>query len=74
MRRLCTAVFLALLFSAGATAQGIITTVAGNGLFGFSPPGDGVLATSARLALPRGVAVDAADNLFIADSLNNLIR
>ncbi len=39
MRRLCTAVFLALLFSAGATAQDIITTQAGNGVPGFS--GDG---------------------------------
>jgi sugar lactone lactonase YvrE len=44
---------------------GIITTAAGNGTAGFS--GDGGPATSASLAYPGGVAVDAAGNLFIAD-------
>ncbi|MBZ5617725.1 MAG: hypothetical protein LAQ69_03160 [Acidobacteriia bacterium] len=44
---------------------GIITTVAGNGEEGFS--GDGGQATSAQLSIPRGVAVDIADNLFIAE-------
>jgi uncharacterized protein (TIGR03437 family) len=49
-----------------------ITTVAGNG--GFSSSGDGGPATSAQLNTPLGVAVDAAGNLYIADSLNNAIR
>ena len=53
-------------------ATGIITTVAGNGSFGFS--GDGGPATSASLANPMGVALDGAGNLFIADLLNNRIR
>jgi len=44
---------------------GIITTVAGNGLAGFS--GDGGPATKASLYLPGGVAVDSAGNLYIAD-------
>lgn len=45
---------------------GIITTVAGNGKQGFS--GDGGTATSAMLALPQGLAVDSAGNLYFADN------
>jgi uncharacterized protein (TIGR03437 family) len=48
-----------------SATSGIITTVAGNGIVGFS--GDGGPATSASLGYPLGVAVDAAGNLFIAD-------
>jgi sugar lactone lactonase YvrE len=54
------------------TAAGIITTVAGTGILGFS--GDGGPATSAQLSFPYGVAVDGAGNLFIADTGNNRIR
>ena len=53
-------------------AQGIITTVAGNGVGGFS--GDGGLATTASLNFPAGVAVDGSGNLFIADTFNQRIR
>ena len=53
-------------------AGGTITTVAGNGFSGRS--GDGGAATSASLGNPQGVAVDAAGNLFIADTFNNVIR
>ena len=52
--------------------NGIISTLAGNGSRGFS--GDGGPATSAQLASPYGLAVDAADNLFISDSGNNCVR
>jgi mucin-19 len=52
--------------------NGIITTVAGNGSLGFS--GDGGAATSAQLAYPTGVAVDASGNIFIADRDNQRIR
>jgi uncharacterized protein (TIGR03437 family) len=51
---------------------GVITTVAGNGTFGFS--GDNGPAISAQLNGPGGVAVDSTGNLYIADTLNNRIR
>ena len=52
--------------------SGIIATVAGNGIEGFS--GDGGAATSATLNTPIGVAVDRAGNLYITDAFNNRIR
>ena len=52
--------------------SGTISTVAGNGTAGFS--GDGGPATSAKLNIPRGVAVDSSGNLFIADWSNGRIR
>jgi sugar lactone lactonase YvrE len=52
--------------------NGIITTVAGNGDWGYS--GDGGPATNATLDEPYGVAVDSSGNLFISDSSNDRIR
>jgi sugar lactone lactonase YvrE len=54
------------------TSTGTITTVAGNGTAGFS--GDGGPATSAELNFPDGVGLDASDNVYIGDALNNRIR
>ena len=51
---------------------GTITTVAGTGTAGFS--GDGGPATAAQLNGPRGLFVDAAGNIFIADQSNQRIR
>jgi uncharacterized protein (TIGR03437 family) len=50
----------------------VITTIAGTGVAGFS--GDGGPASKAKLSHPEGVAVDAAGNVYIADSFNNRIR
>jgi len=58
---------------------GIITTFAGNG-FGagnngkgaFS--GDGGPATAAELYLPEAILIDAANDLYIADSVNHRLR
>lgn len=55
-----------------AASGGNITTVAGTGVWGAS--GDGGPATRATLGAPSAVAVDAAGNLYIADSSNNSIR
>ena len=52
--------------------SGIITTIAGTGRRGFS--GDGGPAVQAQLHLPRGVALDGAGNLYIADTNNSRIR
>jgi len=52
--------------------QGIITTVAGSNLTGFS--GDRGRATEARLREPTGVAVDKKGNLYISDSMNHRLR
>ena len=51
---------------------GIITTIAGNGGYGYS--GDGGAAVSATLRHPMGVGVDAAGNVYIADTYNCRIR
>jgi large repetitive protein len=51
---------------------GTISTVAGNNQPGYS--GDGGPATSAMLNGPKGVSVDAAGNLYIADTGNSIIR
>ena len=53
-------------------SAGIITTVAGTGLPGYTGTGDA--ATSAQLRYPSGVAVDASRNIFIADTSNSRIR
>src|SRR5256712_5835693 len=52
--------------------SGHIITVAGSGAPGLD--GDGGPATSAQLRYPSSVAIDAAGNLFIADTINNRIR
>jgi len=53
-------------------AGGVMTTVAGNGSYGYT--GDGKKATNASLENPSGVAVDASGNFYIADTDNCAIR
>jgi RHS repeat-associated protein len=52
--------------------SGIITTVAGGGLWGTV--GDGGLATEAYLDWIEEITLDAAGNLYITESWNNSIR
>ncbi|MFF4529496.1 hypothetical protein ACFY1P_09515 [Streptomyces sp. NPDC001407] len=49
-----------------------ITTIAGNGEQDFS--GDGGPAVDAALSSPRGIALDAKGNLFIADTEHHRVR
>ena len=53
-------------------STGIISTVAGNGNYGYS--GDGGLATSAKFRMPIALAVDTSGNIYVADNLNYVIR
>jgi uncharacterized protein (TIGR03437 family) len=54
------------------TPDGMITTVAGTGVIGYS--GDGGPATKAQFNFPIGLKFDAAGNLYIADYGNDRIR
>jgi sugar lactone lactonase YvrE len=51
---------------------GLIATIAGTGALGFS--GDTAPATTATLALPHGLTIDANGNLYLADTANHRIR
>ncbi len=54
------------------TSDGIISTVAGSGVYGFS--GDGGPATDATLEYPDGVYVDKAGNMYIVDTVSSRVR
>jgi hypothetical protein len=54
------------------SALGIISTVAGNGYFGFN--GDNIPATSATLASPIDAAIGASGDLYFTDRLSQRIR
>jgi uncharacterized protein (TIGR03437 family) len=51
---------------------GIITTMAGTGAAGYF--GDGGLATISAINAPKGLAVDATGNVYIADTGNGRVR
>ncbi len=53
-------------------SSGVITTVAGTGIAGYS--GDGGPATAAMIQGQLGLCLDAAGNLYIADGVNNRVR
>lgn len=52
--------------------SGVIRTVVGTGERSYT--GDGGPAAAATLAEPRGLALDAAGNLYIADTANHVVR
>jgi sugar lactone lactonase YvrE len=54
------------------STAGVVSTIAGNGVQGFA--GDNGPATGAELDSPSGLAIDAAGNLYIADTHNHRIR
>jgi len=54
------------------TLAGSITTIAGTGTAGAD--GDGAAATLATLNSPESVAIDAQNNIYIADTGNNKVR
>jgi uncharacterized protein (TIGR03437 family) len=53
-------------------SSGIITTIAGNGLPGFS--GENSVATSGRLNYPTGIALDPQGNIYVVDAANLRVR
>jgi hypothetical protein len=55
-----------------SASTGLITTLAGTGAQGYS--GDNAPAATATLALPHGLTIDAAGNLYLADTANHRIR
>jgi hypothetical protein len=54
------------------TLDGTITTIAGNGIRGYS--GEGGLATTAALGGPAAVVVDSAGDVYIADASFRILR
>lgn len=54
------------------STNGIITTIAGTGEYGFS--GDGAIGSDAKLKSPAGIAVDAMGNVFFCDRNNYRVR
>src|SRR5262249_38865276 len=60
------------LFRIRAVSNGVISTAAGTGAYGFG--GDGGDATAAAFAFPADVAVDQAGVVYIADRDNNRVR
>jgi sugar lactone lactonase YvrE len=62
----------AVLLQIAKVTNGVVKTVAGNGLEAYF--GDGGPATSGQLLQPYGLALDAAGNLYIADTGDQRVR
>jgi hypothetical protein len=67
-----TLIIMCLLLASFAVKSQTITTVAGDGTFGYS--GDGGSATLATIHTPRATATDGKGNIYIADLFNHRIR
>ncbi len=53
-------------------SNGVINTIAGTGVGGYN--GDGGLADTTKLNSPQFIAIDKAQNIYIADASNNRVR
>ena len=77
MKKQCTGLLWilsvgAFLVGSGSASTQTIATIAGTDVLGYS--GDGGLATAATMNNPRGLAIDVAGNVYIADVNNAVIR
>lgn len=52
--------------------SGVLSTIAGNGTYGFA--GDGGTGSTAVFARPSGIALDTSGSIYISDRMNNRIR
>ena len=52
--------------------DGIISTIGGTGVYGFS--GDGGPATNAEIGLVNSIVIDSAGNIYLSDESNNRVR
>ena len=59
-------------FRVRAIANGILSTIAGNGNFGYT--GDGGIGTGANLTAPDGIVVDSKGNVDVCDTFANRVR
>ena len=73
LRPLAVCVSIGILFaSSGWAQQYTISTIAGNGIQGFS--GDSGAAAGSQLNFPATIAVDSSGKIYIADAANNRVR
>lgn len=52
------------------TPSDVVTTLAGNGISGFTDD----IGSAAKFNKPQGIAIDAFDNIYVADTNNHAIR
>ncbi|MEK7474689.1 MAG: kelch repeat-containing protein [Candidatus Coatesbacteria bacterium] len=71
-RRLVATIAAVIVLGHATAHAATILTAAGDGNYGYA--GDGMSATVAEISTANGVAVDAAGNVFIADTDNNRVR
>jgi uncharacterized protein (TIGR03437 family) len=59
-------------FRVRSIANGILSTIAGNGNYGYT--GDGGIGTNANLPGPDGVVIDSSGNVDVCDTFANRVR
>ncbi len=74
IRMVCASATSATIAGTSCSGAGIITTVAGAGIAGYTGDGNLASASSVTLSAPGGVGMDGAGNLYIADTGNSVIR